>query len=125
MHVTRQKLESLALVVPFFLNVFEPGFSPWSNYQNTAMICATCPDPLHFRSISPRGFVYALRAIGSNISRAVREYNRLATGQEEPNSWERTLWFRSDLRARVESFLCDVNIWTDPSFQYTISTATE
>lgn len=105
-----------------FLNVFEQGFSPWNNYQNTVMVCAAAPDPVAHH-MTPRSFLCALRAVGSNISRAVREYNRLSAGHEAPNALEHTTWLRADLRAQVESFLSEINTWSDPNFAQAMWTA--
>jgi len=99
------------------LHVFDQGFWPWGNHQSTAMLIATAPDLTVHERLPPRAYLCAIRAIGSNITRAVREYNRLASAKPAPTDAERTSWFHTDMRAQVESFLSDINLWSDKEFQ--------
>mmetsp|Transcript_42621 Transcript_42621/g.97799 ORF Transcript_42621/g.97799 Transcript_42621/m.97799 type:complete len:542 (+) Transcript_42621:96-1721(+) len=99
------------------LHIFEPGLFGWNRAQGVAMMCAAAPNGRRHTGLTPRTFLCALRASGSNIIRAVREYNRLVMGKPSPEGWERALWFQADLRAQVESYLCDKNLRTDAVFQ--------
>mmetsp|Transcript_30129 Transcript_30129/g.54966 ORF Transcript_30129/g.54966 Transcript_30129/m.54966 type:complete len:523 (-) Transcript_30129:142-1710(-) len=99
------------------LHIFEPGLFGWNRSQGVAMLCAAAPNGRRHTGLTPRTFLCALRASSSNIMRAVREYNRLVMGKPAPEGWERALWFQADLRAQVESYLCDKNLRTDTEFQ--------
>jgi len=103
------------------LHVFEPGLFGWNRSQGVAMLCAAAPNGRRHVGLTQRTFLCALRASGSNIIRAVREYNRLVMGKPAPEGWERTLWLQADLRSQVESFLCDKNLRTDSLFQSKIA----
>lgn len=90
-----------------FLHVFEPGARPLGSQRNIALLYAAAPTSWAHRGHPPGTFVLALSALGSNVSRLVREYNRLAAGCPVPEAWERALWWQTDLRARVEYYFCD------------------
>jgi len=85
--------------------------------MGVAMLYASAPNSRTHRALSPATFLCALRSIGSNIARTVREYNRIALAQAAPESWERTMWWEVDLRAQVEFFLSDRNLLTDAFFR--------
>eukprot|EP00927_Polykrikos_kofoidii_P067022 TRINITY_DN62561_c0_g1_i1.p1 TRINITY_DN62561_c0_g1~~TRINITY_DN62561_c0_g1_i1.p1 ORF type:complete len:663 (+),score=115.76 TRINITY_DN62561_c0_g1_i1:194-2182(+) len=99
------------------LHVFEPGFWPWGNYRNVAVLCAAAPNSRIHGNLLPSQFFCALRAVGSNVSRTVREYNRVAGSQPPTEGRERAVWFQSDLRAQVECYLSDMSLRADPAFQ--------
>jgi len=99
------------------LTVFEPGSQPLGSPLNVAMLYASAPNSRTHRLLSPATFLCALRSIGSNIARTVREYNRTAGAQAAPESWERTMWWEVDLRAQVEYYLSDRNLLTDAFFR--------
>jgi len=99
------------------LTVFEPGSQPSGSPLNVAMLFASSPNSRAHRALSPATFLCAIRSIGSNIARTVREYNRIAGSLSAPESWERTMWWEVDLRAQVEYYLSDRNLLTDAFFR--------
>eukprot|EP00928_Gymnodinium_smaydae_P080909 TRINITY_DN64510_c0_g1_i1.p1 TRINITY_DN64510_c0_g1~~TRINITY_DN64510_c0_g1_i1.p1 ORF type:complete len:604 (-),score=123.03 TRINITY_DN64510_c0_g1_i1:101-1912(-) len=99
------------------LHIFEPGSRPFGSQHNVAMLYAAPPSSKLHQGLTPAQFLCALRAAGSNLARAVREYNRLAVSQVATEAWERAMWFQADLRAQVECLLSDRNVRTDFFFQ--------
>lgn len=100
-----------------FVTVFEPSCHPHGSDRNMAMLYAAAPNSRVHRNLTPGTLLCALRSIGSNITRTVREYNRVAGTQAAPESWERTMWWEVDLRALVEYYLSDRNLRNDRSFR--------
>lgn len=99
------------------LHVFEPGFWPRGSPQNVAMLYMAAPNSRFHIGLNSGALLLALRAAGSNIARAVREYNRHAAAQAAPEGWERAMWLQADLRAQVEYCLSDRNLKVDRAFR--------
>lgn len=103
------------------LHIFEPGFWPRGSPQNVAMLYTAAPNTRLHGGLNSGALLIALRAAGSNIARAVREYNRHAAAQAPPEGWERAMWLQADLRAQVEYCLSDRNLKTDRPFRERIA----
>lgn len=103
------------------LHIFEPGFWPRGSPQNVAMLYTAAPNTRLHSGLNGGALLIALRAAGSNIARAVREYNRHAAAQATPEGWERAMWLQADLRAQVEYCLSDRNLKTDRPFRERIA----
>eukprot|EP00929_Paragymnodinium_shiwhaense_P112495 TRINITY_DN80758_c0_g1_i1.p1 TRINITY_DN80758_c0_g1~~TRINITY_DN80758_c0_g1_i1.p1 ORF type:complete len:781 (+),score=130.87 TRINITY_DN80758_c0_g1_i1:62-2344(+) len=99
------------------MHVFDPGFWPWGNFRNVAMICVAVPNIAAHKSLKRGGFHCALRAVASNLVRTVREYNRVASKAGPAQSRERQMWWQADLRGRAECLLSDMNCRADALLQ--------
>lgn len=100
-----------------FLHIFELESRPLGCQRNVAMVYAAAPSSWTHRGHLPGTFLLALSALGSNIMRCIREYNRLAGSKPAPEAWERAMWWQTDLRSQVEYYFCDKSLRIERYFR--------
>jgi len=96
-----------------FLHILEESSRPCGSKHNAALLYVAAPSVRVHTGLTAGDFLCSLRALGSNVSRLVREYNRLVR-EEQPSAGsakaECTRLQAEDLRAVVEQTVCEKSL---------------